>query len=189
MVLGRLPLQSITQIAAWGTPLPRLWRRPLCFSQSFSLRSKLQAWQTFSGLLTAIKEHRLWMACRCSPSALFQITGISKKRASVLLWSPDLCDCSPGEWTPSDYLTLEASTSYVCVPQDCIYLHTFKSCCLRVWLPANLILGSEIFRTLIGLGTSSNTGSYWKYNRLPGKAQNLTNNQELRRVKQGPCPT
>lgn len=28
------------------------------------------------------------------------------------------------------------------IPQECMYLHTFKSCCLRVWLPKSLILGA-----------------------------------------------
>ena len=39
------------------------------------------------------------------------------------------------------------------VPQDSIYLHTLESCCMKVWLPVSLNLGTDIlpFGTLTGL--------------------------------------
>ena len=48
------------------------------------------------------------------------------------------------------------------LPLKVVYLHTFKSCYLRVWLPASMNLSTEIlyFGTLTCLGTFSTTGSY-----------------------------
>ena len=42
-------------------------------------------------------------------------------------------------------------------PQNGIYLHTFESCCLRIWFSVSLNLPAEIlsFGTLSSLGTSS----------------------------------
>lgn len=47
-------------------------------------------------------------------------------------------------------------------PQDCIYLHTIKSLCLKIWLPVSLNLCAKVipFGALTGIGTSSLTGSY-----------------------------
>lgn len=80
MVLGSLSPQGTTQRAACGTPLPSLSvKEASLLILELQSKSRLQVCQALRGLLTAIKEHRLWVACWCSPSALLQITGISKK--------------------------------------------------------------------------------------------------------------
>lgn len=58
------------------------------------------------------------------------------------------------------HLALVASG--LAVPQDCTYLHVFKSCCLRVWIPISLSVDAEIQSTgtLICLGTFPTTESY-----------------------------
>ena len=57
--------------------------------------------------------------------------------------------------TPPDSLALVASGAHTCSPTGLYTLHSFKSCCLRVWLPVSLNPGAETlpFGTLTGLGT------------------------------------
>lgn len=89
------------------------------------------------------KEHKLWTPSLRFPSALLQLSSISQKRTYTPLWSPKFCDCHPGDISKITWFWQPVSLMLV-VPQDCIYLHTSKSRCLRVWLPVSLNLGAEI---------------------------------------------
>ena len=77
-------------------------------------------------------------------------------------------------WLEPQFLWLPSSTHHhsvwlwwpvwltLVIPLDCVFWHTIKSCCLRVWLLIGLNPGAGIFSlgALTGRGISSPTGSY-----------------------------
>lgn len=92
---------------------------------------------------------------------------MSEKGAYTLVWSQDFCNHHPA--TPPDHLAMVPNDIDALVPQDCIYLHTFRSCCLRTWLPVSLNLDAKPFP--LGhwqmlahpqiLGVTKNISGYW----------------------------
>ena len=58
------------------------------------------------------------------------------------------------------------------VSQECIYLHTFKRCCLSIGLPNSLYAGAEILplKTVTGLGGSLMNSRHQKYKGFLGEA-------------------
>lgn len=128
--------QVTVHTADWGTLLS------LPVKKSSLLVLELQPKGKASGL-----EYTYWIklllrnvVCRCHlslclgalplpwsfPSALLQLNSISKKRAYTPVQSSSYYYCHPG------------NTASSLGQQDCIYLHTFKCCCLRVCLPNSL---------------------------------------------------
>lgn len=121
-------------------------------SSSFGLRGRLQVWHMSSGLQSYSQgiDVVLPLSLCLAPAHQYLI-----HLSGALIFAT-------AQVTPPDCLALVASRVYAVVILDYIYLHTFKSCCLRVQLPVSLILGAEILPsgTLIGLGTYLTTGSY-----------------------------
>ena len=94
----------------------------------------------------ALEGFRLWS----SPSVLLQLTSImhlSLKRAYTFLWLPPGRHCQI-PWPAQLMFT---------VPQNCIYLHAIKSCCLRICLPNSIDLGANALP--LGIPTSFGTPS------------------------------
>ena len=65
---------------------------------------------------------------------------VSPKNESIYLFGA-LVFATAAQRTLPDHLT---NGLMLVVLQECLCLHTFKSCCLRVWLPNSLNLGTKI---------------------------------------------
>lgn len=76
-------------------------------------------------------------------SVFLQLVGVSRKGAHILIWNPSFCESHLGD-IPQDAWLWWSVRLLLLAPQDCIYLHTFKSSCLKVWFPVSLNLGAEI---------------------------------------------
>ena len=90
----------------------------------------------------ALKEHTLWCHLGTLPPPC---SSSSPRRELVTIWSPEFCNCCPGD------------TTGLLGPWGlCLHKLILKSCRLRVWLPISLNLGAETLplETLTGLGTS-----------------------------------
>lgn len=124
------------------------------------MRGRLQVWHIFRGMELLSKNighgHYLGsfpLPCFSFPASL---------RKELIYLSGAIIFLITIQGTLSDHLAVVPNGFMHVVPQDCIYLHTFKSCYLRTWLLVSLNLDAKTlsFGTLIDVGTSSNTGSY-----------------------------
>lgn len=72
-----------------------LWRKPLCLSWNFSLRSKLQVWHTFSGPWSCSQGTQAVDALRPAPSA-FLSSPLSPRKELVHLWGAPVVTVAQG---------------------------------------------------------------------------------------------
>ena len=92
-VLGRLTPKALYRHQTGHIHRVFLWRRPLCLSWSFSLQDSIH----LVAYGAALKEHRLWTPSWCSPSAFFQLIGISQKTAYTFIWSSNFYNFHSGD--------------------------------------------------------------------------------------------
>lgn len=78
-----------------------------------------------------LKERRMWTPSLRSPSVLLPLE-VSPRR-KVLHSSRALIFATAAQQTPPDDLAVPAGLMLT-APQDCMYLHTFKSCFLNLSL-------------------------------------------------------
>ena len=113
--------QDTVQTADWNTLPVFMWKRPVCLSWNFSLRSRILLWHISRDLLSC----SLGTPSLCLPPTSLQVAGISQKEAYTRTWCPNLCGCCPGDTSRlpgsggQQDLTLAVS-------QEFTYLHTLK---------------------------------------------------------------
>lgn len=109
LFLGPTGLWQLERWFLWGcysqdtaqTELRRLLQP--CCEKGFFASLRASAWGAnfrfgthFVAYRAALKECRLLSPSWHSPSVLLQLTGVTKKRVT-LIWSPDFCGCGPGD--------------------------------------------------------------------------------------------
>lgn len=77
----------------------------------------------------------------CTPLASLQFDKTSRKGAYLLIWSSSFWNSHPEDTSSSP--NMEANRVYNCGPTGLYLFAYFKKCCLRVWLPICLKLGTK----------------------------------------------
>ena len=116
-----------------------------------------------------------------SPSAILQSISVSWRGAFTHAWCPGFCECCPG-----DTFRLPGSGRHWDLglwSHWTVYLHTLKSCCLRIWLPISLNLGVEILPSKTLTDRSWHTLNYWE----PLKVGCLDNHKGVRDKEELGC--
>ena len=109
-------------------------------SWNFSLRENFR-FATYLGSGGAFRECKQGDTILSTPLASLQVNNTSQKEVYIFIWSPDFCNCCPGD--TSRFPGLEISRVYNCRPRGlCVFVY-LKSCCLSIWLPINLKLGAK----------------------------------------------
>lgn len=137
-VLGSYNPQDTAKTADQNISLVFLWKKkkPIYLFWSFGMKDRLQVC-----LWNCSRELGWGMPALSSLCGLFNV--LVSPRKEIIHSSGALSFCNYCQGETSRCHGLEASRVTIIVPQDCIYLHTFKSGRLRVWFPLSLKLSGS----------------------------------------------
>ena len=125
---------------------------------------RLQVCHTPKGYRGALREAGRQAPFSHPPLASPLLTGTSQQGAYTLVWSPDACNCCPGDTSRSP--SLEVSRVYDCSPIGLYTSAYLKSCCLSIWLPISLNLGAEWDHSLWNTDRSWCILNNWSLSRI-----------------------